>query len=445
MSLIGALSDRMPPGARQARDNPPLSGLSCIETDDGAQCNVGTPELADIGMRALTGNDTMTFDGADAVLRDEVERGNFAGFNYAVIHRGEVVARQCIGWADIDRREEMRLDHLFRIFSCTKLATSCAALQLWEQGRFDFDDPITKYIPVLGGLKVLPGPDAPLDSARPGKGPVRIRHLLTHTAGFTYSFVAPETPIARAYIDCKVSDPGQTLAQQMDALAMLPLLFEPGSAWNYSVATDVIGRLVEVLSGEPLDVYFERHIFAPLGMQDTFFHVPAQKQNRLAAHYIGDLQDPSKPGLRNADHLPYPGAYRTPVPRLNPGGGLVSSLEDYTRLVQALALGGAPLLKPDTMRFLTRSQIPDEMSIGFAGYPPLAGRGYSFAASVFRERTDSDPAAQPGDVQWSGLSGTQWMLAPKEAFGLVLMTQRFFGFGLPYWPKFKQAVRQDLM
>lgn len=386
----------------------------------------------------------MDFDRVDAALQAEVEQGRFAGFNYAVIHRGDVVARRCVGFADLERREPMRLDHLFRIFSCTKLVTSCAALQLWEQGRFDFDDPVGKYIPALADLKVLPSPDAPLDTARPAKEPVRIRHLLTHTAGLTYGFLAPETPIARAYVAAKTGSPATTLAQQMDALGTLPLLFEPGSAWHYSVATDVVGRLVEVLSGEPLDACFARHILGPLGMRDTGFHVPEGQQHRLATHYVGDIDDPCKPGLSSAEHLPYEGAFRRPAPRLNPGGGLVSSLDDYTRLVQALANGGAPVLKPATMDYVTRSQIPAGMTIGFPGLPVLEGRGHSFAASVFRERTSQDPAAEPGDVQWSGMSATRWMFAPRERFGLVLMTQRYLGSGLSYWPTFKQAVAQGL-
>jgi CubicO group peptidase (beta-lactamase class C family) len=385
----------------------------------------------------------MNLDRVDAALQDEVDRGRFAGFNYAVIDRGEIVARRCVGFADLERQEPMRLDHLFRIFSCTKLITSCAALQLWEQGRFDFDDPIGKSIPALADLKVLAAPDAPLASARPAKEPVRIRHLLTHTAGLTYSFLSPDTPIARAYLESRTGSPTTTIAQQMEALGTLPLLFEPGSAWHYSVATDVVGRLVEVLSGMPLDKYFERHIFGPLGMRDTAFYTPEDKDHRLATHYVGDVVEPYKPGLKSAEHLPYEGAFRRPAPRLNPGGGLVSSLDDYTRLVQALATGGAPLLKPGTMQYVAQSQIPADMPVAYPDLP-LHGRGHSFAASVFRERTHQDPAAEPGDVQWNGLSGTQWMLSPKDGFGLVLMTQRYAGWAMSYWPAFKQAVRQQV-
>lgn len=386
----------------------------------------------------------MKFELADAVLQDEVDNGRFAGFNYAVLRHGEVVGRNCIGFADTQRQEAMRFDHLFRIFSCTKLITSCAALQLWEQGRFDFDDPVGEYIPALANLTVLASPDAPLDSARPAREPMRIRHVLTHTAGLTYPFLAPETPIAKAYGTSKTMNPATTITEQMDVLGTLPLLFEPGSAWHYSVATDVVGRLVEVLSGQSLDAYFAQHIFGPLGMKDTGFHVPAADHARIATHYVGDLADPSRPGLANADHLPFPGAYRSPMPRMNPGGGLVSSLDDFTRVIATMTAGGAPLLGPRAMEYVTNSQIPADMDIGFPGQPLLEGRGHSFAASVFRDATAQDPAARPGDVQWNGMSATQWTFSPGDGFGLVLMTQRYMGFGLPYWPKFKQAVRQQL-
>lgn len=379
----------------------------------------------------------------DAALQAEVDGGRFPGFCYTVIRRGEVVARRCVGFADLENREPMRLDHLFRLFSCTKLITSIAALQLWEQGRFAFDDLVGDHIPALSKLTVLPTPDAPLSTARAAREPLRIRHLLTHTAGFTYGFLAAETPIARAYVDAKVNGRSTSLARQMEILGTLPLVCEPGSAWNYSVSTDVVGRLVEVLRGDTLDACFHRHIFEPLGMRDTAFSVPAGQHARLAKHYVGDLGDPGKPGLRNANHLPYQGAFLQPEPRLNPGGGLVGSLDDYTRLVHALANGGAPLLQPTTMPYLLQDQLPPGMPIGFPGRL-LPGRGHSHAASVFRETPAIDPAAQAGDVQWSGMSATQWMVAPKDRFGLVLMTQRYEGSALPYWPRFKQAVGEAM-
>lgn len=380
----------------------------------------------------------------DGVLQSWVDREQLAGVSYAVLRGGEVLARNCLGWADREAGVPLRHDHLFRIFSNTKLVTSCAALQLLEQGRFSADDPIGEYIPALANLRVLRPDAATIDDTEPAREPVRIRHLLTHTAGFTYSFLHPDAPIARAYMAAGLADPALDLAAMMEALGRLPLLFQPGSAWNYSVATDVVGRLVEVVSGQRIDAYLQRHVFEPLAMRDTFFVVPEDRVDRLAALYIGNLREPNRPGLRRADHLPYEGANRKPVPRLNPGGGLVSSLADYASLVRALLQGGAPLLQPRTMPLLLQNQLAPGQWIGGAGIPHVPGRGHSFAASVTVAPSAVDPASMPGELQWGGLAGTKWFLSPRENLAAVLMTQRYMGSELAFWGEFKQALRRVL-
>ncbi len=379
----------------------------------------------------------------DAVLRDAVAGEALVGVSYAVLRDGEVVASHCLGHADREAGIPLREDHIFRAFSNTKLVTSIAALQLHQQGRFRFDDPIGQYIPELGDLRVLRPGAISLDDTEAAREPVRVRHLLTHTAGFTYGFLDPSAPIAKAYADAGIADPAVSLKDEMTRLSRLPLLFEPGTRWNYSVATDVVGRLIEVLSGTTLDDYFRRHVFEPAGMTDTGFVVPAKDTSRLAALYIGDLRDPLQPGLARADHLPYPGAYLQPQPRLNPGGGLVTTLGDYTRLLQLLLRGGAPLLEPASMHFLQTNQLPAGMWVEWPGFPPIEGRGHSFAGSVSVEPSTFDPTSRPGDVQWGGLAGTHWFFSPGERLGAVLMTQRFMGFGLPFWAKFKEAVRRS--
>lgn len=383
----------------------------------------------------------MNTDRIDTVLRQTIASEGLVGASYAVLRDGNVIARGCIGHADRESGTVLREDHIFRAFSNTKLVTSIAALQLHEQGRFDFDDPIGDHIPELRELRVLRAGATSLDDTEPAREPVRVRHLLTHTAGFTYGFLDPSAPIAKAYADAGMLDPAVTLADQVKRLANLPLLFQPGTRWNYSVATDVVGRLIEVLSGVALDDYFRRHVFEPAGMTDTGFFVPAKDAERLAALYIGDLGDPSKPGLARADNLPYPGAYLQRQPRLNPGGGLVTTLGDYARLIEVLLRGGAPLLNPSSMRLVLENQLPEGMWIQFPGYPALPGRGHSFAASVTVEPFEGDPTSRPGDLQWGGLAGTHWFFSPREGLGAVLMTQRYMGFGLPFWPKFKEAVR----
>jgi CubicO group peptidase (beta-lactamase class C family) len=354
-----------------------------------------------------------------------------------------VLARGCLGHADREANVPLREDHLFRAFSNTKLVTSCAALQLLEQGRFALDDPLSRYLPAFQDLRVLRPGATSVDDTVPAREPLRIRHLLTHTAGLTYGFTQPDAPIAAAYKAARVLDPGQDLAQMVEGLARLPLLFEPGSAWNYSVAIDVVGRLVEVVSGQSLDDYFRQHIFAPLGMHDTFFSVPPDKHERLAALYIGSLQEPLRPGLRRADHLPYEGAYRQRMPFLGGGGGLVTSLDDYSTLVRTMLQGGAPLLRPETMALVTQNQLPPGMWVQFPGQPAQVGRGHSLAAAVAVQEVP-EAGVVDGQVHWGGLAGTKWFFSPEEDLGAVLMTQRFMGSDLPFWPAFLQALRQDL-
>jgi CubicO group peptidase (beta-lactamase class C family) len=395
-------------------------------------------------MRPMTATSDSYFAPVDQALQAWIDREQLPGVSYEVLHGGSVVARKCLGWADREASVPLRDDHLFRIFSNTKLVTSCAALQLLEQGRFGADDPIGEYIPALAKLRVLRAGATSVDDTEPASEPVRIRHLLTHTAGFTYGFLQPDAPIAKAYAAAGILDESRDLAQMMEALGTLPLLFQPGSAWNYSVATDVVGRLVEVASGERLDAYFQRNIFEPLGMRDTFFVVPPTRADRLVAMYMGSLREPARPGLRRVDHLPYEGAYRQAVPRLNAGGGLVSSLADYTQFVRTLLQGGGPLLKPATMPLLLDNQLAPGQWIGCPGIPFVEGRGHSFGGSVTVRAHASDPSSAQGDVQWGGLAGTKWMFSPREDIAMVLMTQRYMASDLPFWPEFKRLVREAL-
>ena len=386
----------------------------------------------------------MDLSAVDAALQSAVDQGHLPGVSYTVVRGTQVLARRCIGWADIEARVPLRADHLFRIFSNTKLLTSCAALQLMEQGRLGADDPVGAHIPALADLRVLRAGATTLDDTEPAREPVRVRHLLTHTAGFTYAFLHPDAPIAKAYLAAGLSDPNRDLAQMCEALGRLPLLFQPGSTWNYSVATDIVGRLVEVVSGQRLDAYLQQHILDPLGLRDTFFVVPEREAHRLAPLYIGSLSSPHLPGLRRADHLPYEGAFRKPVARLNGGGGLVSSLDDYTALVVALLRGGAPLLKPATLRLAMENQLAPGQWIGGAGITPVEGRGHSFAGSVTVRRSPVDPASLEGDLQWGGLAGTHWCISPSQDLAIVMMMQRYMGSDLPFWPAFKLGLRDAL-
>src|SRR5882672_1052222 len=216
-----------------------------------------------------------------------VDRELLAGVSYAVLLGRDLVEMHCVGLADREQKSPLRVDHLFRVFSNTKLITSCAALLLLEQGHFGLDDPIERYIPQLAARRVLRPRATTLTDTEPANGPITIRHLMSHSSGLSYGLLDPGTLIYRAYNESKVLNPEASLADMVEVLADLPLLFHPGTAWEYSVATDVLARLVELVSNQRFDTFIRSRILDPLGMTDTAFVVPEAKRHRLTAYYAG--------------------------------------------------------------------------------------------------------------------------------------------------------------
>ena len=323
------------------------------------------------------------FGPAHAAMQRYVDGNILAGISSAVLVGRDLVDVNCVGWADKEAQTPLRVDHIFRVFSNTKLVTSCAALLLFEEGRFKLDDPIEKYIPQLANRKVLRPGAASLEETEPAKGSITIRQLMSHSAGLSYGFFDPGTPICEAYNERKVLNPATDLADMIDVLADLPLVYQPGTSFEYSVATDVMGRLVEIVSGQPFDQFIQARILGPLGMVDTGFVVPEQDQERLVAYYAGaDLMEPMKPGLTRTDNSPYAGAYLRPVPRFSGGGGLVSTLPDMVALIRSLLPGGATLLKPETIASLTNSQLADGVWMRFAMMGELVGKAHGLAGGL---------------------------------------------------------------
>jgi CubicO group peptidase (beta-lactamase class C family) len=347
----------------------------------------------------------------------------------------------CIGWADKEAQQPLRVDHIFRVFSNTKLITSCAALLLYEQGRFQLDDPIETYIPQLGNRRVLrPGATSPSDT-EPARSSLTNRQLLSHTAGLSYGLLDPGTVMFKAYNDRKVPDSGTTLAQMIDRLSELPLVYHPGTSWEYSIAIDVIARLVEVLSGQTFDEFLQSRIFDPLGMVDTGFFVPEERRDRLVAYYAGtDPLDPMKPGLTRTDHAPYPGAYLRPVPRLNGGAGLVSTLPDMVALIRSRLPGGPTLLNPDTIALMMTNQLPQGVWMRFQGEEEPYGRGHGLAGGLIVEPSALDRKDASGELSWGGMAGTQWWISPTAKLAGVIMTQRQEAFSHPFAAEFKRLA-----
>jgi CubicO group peptidase (beta-lactamase class C family) len=381
------------------------------------------------------------FGAAHAAMRRYVDQNLLSGVSSAVLVGRELVDVNCVGWADKEAQAPLRVDHIFRIFSNTKLVTSCAALLLFEEGRFQLDDPIEKFIPQLANRRVLRPGATSLDETEPAKGLITIHHLMSHRSGLSYGVFDPGTTMFKAYNERKVLNPATTLAQMIDVLADLPLVYHPGASWEYSVATDVMARLIEVISGEAFDKFIQSRIFGPLGMVDTGFAVPKKDRSRLTAYYAGaDLMEPMKPGLSRTDDSPYPGAYLRPVPRLNGGGGLVSTLPDMVALIRGLLPGGASLLKPETMALMMTNQLPDGMWIRFPIVGELRGRGFGLAGALISEPSPLDHRDATGELFWGGYAGTQWWISPRANVAGLMMTQRQMAFLHPFAFEFKRLA-----
>jgi CubicO group peptidase (beta-lactamase class C family) len=381
------------------------------------------------------------FAAAHAAMRRYVDGNLLSGVSSAVLVGREMVDVNCVGWANKEAQTPLRVDHIFRIFSNTKLVTSCAALLLFEEGRFQLDDPIERFIPQLANRRVLRPGATSLDETEPAKGSITIRHLMSHRSGLGYGVFDPGTTMFKAYNERKVLNPATTLAQMIDVLADLPLVYHPGISWEYSVATDVMARLIEVISGQRFDKFIQSRIFGPLGMVDTAFVVPEKDRGRLSAYYAGaDLVEPMKPGLSRTDDSPYPDAYLRPVPRLNGGGGLVSTLPDMVALIRSLLPGGSSLLKPATMALMMTNQLPDGMWIRFPIVGELRGRGFGLAGALISEPSPLDHRDAMGELFWGGYAGTQWWISPRANVAGLMMTQRQMAFLHPFAFEFKRLA-----
>jgi CubicO group peptidase (beta-lactamase class C family) len=384
------------------------------------------------------------FRAAHDAMQRYVDGDILSGVSSAVLVGRDLVDLKCIGWADKEARIPLRVDHIFRVFSNTKLITASAALLLFEEGRLQLDDPIERFLPQLANRRVLRRGATSLGDTEPADRPITIRHLLSHSSGLS-GRQYPGTMIFEAYNERKVFDPATTLAEMTSALADLPLVFQPGTSWEYSVSSDVMARLVEVLSGQAFDQFIQARILDPLGMVDTRFVVPERDRSRLAAYYAGaDLREPMKPGLTRTDEAPYRGAYLRPVPMLSGGSGLVSTLPDMVALVRSLLPGGPTLLKRDTIALMMTNQLPTGVWIRFPRLGELRGRGFGLAGALILEPSSRDHPDSIGELYWGGVAGTQWWISPKANVAGLMMTQRQMAVFHPFAFEFKRLAYEQV-
>jgi CubicO group peptidase (beta-lactamase class C family) len=347
------------------------------------------------------------------VMQDEVQRGRVPGAVALVARRGQLAYHESFGQQDPASGAPMALDSIFRIYSMTKPIVSVAAMMLWEEGRFLLSDPAAKFLPELGLVKVAVAQGAEsgqVDAERP----ITIQDLLRHTSGLTYEFRG-NGPVHKMYNAARIYSRDQSNADQVTSLSKLPLLHQPGTKWEYSRSTDVVGRLVEVLSGVSLGQFLRQRIFAPLGMMDTAFHVPTPDQPRLAESFAKDPETHTGVQLLNVKSTPK---------FESGGGGLVSTAADYARFLQMMLNLG----RLDGVRFLSRKTIELMTSdhLGpITGAPDLLLPGYGFGLG-FAIRLQPGISHVPGSVGqyfWGGLAGTTFWVDPAEQLFAIMMIQ----------------------
>jgi CubicO group peptidase (beta-lactamase class C family) len=387
----------------------------------------------------------------DAALDAYVDGGELPGWSLLVAHRGSVVHRAAGGWRDVERALPVTDGTIFRIYSMTKPITSVAALALFEQGYFELTDPVGRYLPAFAAPRVYRDgpPEAPVTV--PATEPIRIWHLLTHTAGLTYGFHRshPVDAIYRRHGFDFGWPPGCDLAAGVDRLAQLPLLFEPGSSWTYSVATDVLGRLLEVVTGSTLDTVLADTVLGPLGLTHTGFWVPAAHHGDVAACYT---PNPAGRGLRRLPALDAVPA-TTPAALLG-GGGLFSTLDDYyhfTRLfLEGGAVDGTRVLAPATVGLLAANQLPggaDLEQFGRRLYAevPFDGMGFGLGVAVLVDPVRARSLSAAGELSWGGAASTAFWVDPRRELAVVFLTQLLPSNALPLRARLRTLVNQALV
>jgi len=356
-----------------------------------------------------------------------IDAGRFAGALTLVARKGAVAHFQPLGLADRERGKPVSTGTIFRIYSMTKPVTSVAFMQLYEQGLVQLDDPVHRYIPGWEHLRVYAFGNHPNFTTTPAERPMNIRDLLSHQSGLTYGFTE-RTNVDAAYRKLNVGqiEVAGTLQGMVEQLTDLPLEFSPGTAWNYSVSTDVAGYLVELLSGQRLDHYFDEHIFRPLGMVDTGFSVPAAKADRFAANYS------ATPGGMQLLDDPATSAYLHEPTFFSGGGGLVSTASDYLRFCQVLLAGGTldgeRIIGRKTLELMTSNHLPEGKDLtavakGRWSETPYAGIGFGLGFSVVLDPAKGAISGSPGEFAWGGAASTAFWIDPSEDLIVIFMTQ----------------------
>lgn len=405
-----------------------LLALACVFPQPPSATRDSSRELPSVGVGplvapALVGVSDQRLMRLSQGLEGYVADGKLPGFVTILSRRGRVFFFEPTGLADIESRSPMDSDAIFRIYSMSKPITSAAVMMLYEEGHFRLGDPVSRYIPEFKELRVFVRKDGDELITEAADREMTIRDLLTHTSGLSYGF-DPDDPIDALYREAEVmnlsTNDGGTLADMIAKLSDIPLRYQPGTRWHYSVSIDVLGYLVEVISGIPFDEFLETRIFEPLGMEDTGFTVPPDKLDRFATNYA-----PGKDGSLEVFDAPSNSRYTGEVTFFSGGGGLVSTAGDYMRFGQMLinggSLGDVRLLGKKTVELMRMNHLPSDLRLPRG----LLGDSYGFGlgGSVLLDVAGTQGLGSKGSFGWGGAASTIFFIDPEEELVGVLMTQ----------------------
>lgn len=359
----------------------------------------------------------------DGVMKDFISNGKVAGTVALIVKDGKIIYYKGIGYDDVATKTELKKDAIFRIASQTKAITSTAVMMLFEEGKFLLDDPISKYIPSFKEPGVIDTFNAADSSytTKPAKREITIRDLLTHTSGVSYAGIGTKEAVAiyaKNKIPSGIGTLNDKLSDAITALGKLPLVHQPGEKFTYGLSTDILGYLVEVTSGKTLDAFFRSRIFEPLGMKDTYFYLPKEKQNRLTTLYRQDKEGKTINSEQGKGSSPdYPknaGTY------FSGGAGLSSTAYDYAIFLQTLLNGGIyngkRILSPAVVNLMTQNQI---------GEVNQGNNKFGLGFSIVSEKEAARIPVSKGSFQWGGIFGTTYWADPKQKIVGLLMTQNY--------------------
>ena len=377
------------------------------------------------------------------VMQSYVDKRGFSGLSTMIARRGKVIHFEQVGCQDRETQTPMTADTIFRIYSMTKPIVCTAFMTLYEEARFQLFDPVEKFMPAFGKLRVLEGSKETGYEEVPLKRPITILHLLTHTSGLTYGFLE-DTPVSKMYLESGLENANLTLEDWINRLDQFPLAFQPGTRWHYSLAIDVIARLIEIISGQNLQRFLQERLFTPLGMVDTGFSVPNEKLSRLATMYgLPDVATSSVSAIGQAYmqgynqqidmEITHPATNTTSFAR--GGYGLFSTSSDYMRFAQMQLnrgqLDGVRILAPKVVDLMHMNHVPKSMLPWEVGGTPSPGYGFGLGYRVLLNVAESMMPGSVGEFGWSGAAKTHYWVDPREEMIGILMAQYMAGFDLP--------------